>query len=166
MVTHRQVNEKSQSQWNVLAFSEEWKGHGSEEVNCSDRNRKIWQGYDLFLFWTIVIGWFCRTFPLFSSIFDWIIMIYDVFKSKTMMGRGQVIVKGNWAKEIKINSELEVLLLEELLMCTASAHLPSGRIGVHYMFVDTILTSLFSVYCKMFSNDWARKKHFLLIKFK
>lgn len=158
MATQRQVNEKRQSQRNVLAFSEERKGHGSGEVNCSDRNRKIWQGYDVFLFWTIVTGWFCRTFPLFSSIFDWIIMIFDVFKTKTMMergqvrqksmmGRGQVIVKGNWAKEIKINSELEVLLLEELLMCTANARLPSGRLGVHYMLADTILTSLFSVYC-------------------
>lgn len=68
-------------------------------------------------------------------------------RQKSMMGRGQVIVKGNWAKEIKINSELEVLLLEELLMSTANARLPSGRLGVHYMLADTILTSLFSVYC-------------------
>lgn len=160
MVTHRQVNETRQSQWNVLAFSEERKGHGSGEVNCSDRNRKIWQGYDdLFLFWTIVIGChFAGLPPLLSSIFDWIIMIYDVFKSKTMMergqvrqksmmGGGQVIVKGNWAKEIKINSELKVLFLEELLMCTTNTRLPSGRIGVHYMLADTILTSLLSVYC-------------------
>lgn len=147
MVTHRQVNEKRQSQWNVLAFSEERKGCEKGEVNCSDRNRKIWKGYDLFLFWKIIIGWLYRAFPLFSSIFDWIIMIFDVFKTKAMMERGQVIVKGNWAKEIKINSELEVLLLEELLMCTASARLPSGRLGVHYMLADTILTSLFSVYC-------------------
>lgn len=96
--------------------------------------------------------------PPLSSIFDWIIMIYDVFKSKTMMergqvrqksmmGGGQVIVKGNWAKEIKINSELKVPFLEELLMCTTNTRLPSGRIGVHYMLADTILTSLFSVYC-------------------
>lgn len=73
-------------------------------------------------------------FPLVFSMYDWIIIL-DVFKTKTMrekgqvrqkstMGRGQVIVKGNWAKEIKINSKFEVPLLEGLLMCMANARLP------------------------------------------
>lgn len=55
-----------------------------------------------------------------------------------MMGRGsQVTVRGNGVKEIKINSELDVLLFEGLLMCISSARLCSGRVGVQYIFAET-----------------------------
>jgi hypothetical protein len=62
-----------------------------------------------------------------------------VFKTKKkMMGRGsQVTVRGNGVKEIKINSELDVLLFEGLLMCISSARLCSGRVGVQYIFAET-----------------------------